>query len=425
MAVTQIYTAVPNDVITAARWNNEFGNIYNNGTAIAFPATSNISLQGFTLTLDSSGVTTLSSAATIGFSLTPGSKSGTPGTTGSQLNVVAHTFTDSNTAGSGTAAAYSGVSLQRPTVAAVNSAVTVTDAATLYIANSPVAGTNVTITNPYAIWVDNGAVRFDGLLETTTLKGTSALGGYIQGLTYAPAADVTNDVTIAVGMATSDNTAQTDRLTIVLTSALTKQIDAAWSVGTNQGGLDTGAVGNNDYYIWLIMRPDTGVVDALFSLSSTSPTMPTSYTFKRLIGWIKRETAANVPFLTYELSGGGLDFTYVTSRGDVDLANTLTTSRRTDALSVPLTFSTIAKVRLGIVDAAAVIAIVQNPDEADAAPSATVAPGSTIRTDVAGVSSWSDYNIRTSATGTIASRSGTATADGYDVVTYGFMWSRR
>lgn len=30
MALTQVYTAVPNDVITAARWNNEFGNIYNN-----------------------------------------------------------------------------------------------------------------------------------------------------------------------------------------------------------------------------------------------------------------------------------------------------------------------------------------------------------------------------------------------------------
>ncbi len=30
MAITQIYTAVPGDVITAARWNNEFGNIYNN-----------------------------------------------------------------------------------------------------------------------------------------------------------------------------------------------------------------------------------------------------------------------------------------------------------------------------------------------------------------------------------------------------------
>lgn len=30
MAITQLYTAIAGDVITAARWNNEFGNIYNN-----------------------------------------------------------------------------------------------------------------------------------------------------------------------------------------------------------------------------------------------------------------------------------------------------------------------------------------------------------------------------------------------------------
>lgn len=30
MAITQVYTAIPGDVITATRWNNEFGNIYNN-----------------------------------------------------------------------------------------------------------------------------------------------------------------------------------------------------------------------------------------------------------------------------------------------------------------------------------------------------------------------------------------------------------
>lgn len=34
MAITQIYTAVAGDVITAARWNNEFGNIYNNLTSL-------------------------------------------------------------------------------------------------------------------------------------------------------------------------------------------------------------------------------------------------------------------------------------------------------------------------------------------------------------------------------------------------------
>ena len=32
------------------------------------------------------------------------------------------------------------------------------------------------------------------------------------------------------------------------------------------------------YHVWLIKRADTGVVDALFSLSATAPTMPANYT---------------------------------------------------------------------------------------------------------------------------------------------------
>lgn len=48
MATTQIYTAIPNDVITAARWNNEFGNIYDNavfGGIIATGSTAERSLE--------------------------------------------------------------------------------------------------------------------------------------------------------------------------------------------------------------------------------------------------------------------------------------------------------------------------------------------------------------------------------------------
>lgn len=65
MAVAQLYTAAPNDVITAARWNNEFGNIYNNGTTIAFPLTTAVSFNGQTITLDNAGANTLTAASGI------------------------------------------------------------------------------------------------------------------------------------------------------------------------------------------------------------------------------------------------------------------------------------------------------------------------------------------------------------------------
>jgi hypothetical protein len=211
---------------------------------------------------------------------------------------------------------------------------------------------------------------------------------------------------------------------MVLASALTKQLDAAWAVGTNAGGLDTGAIGNNDYYIWLIMRSDTGVVDALFSTSSSSPSMPANYDYKRLIGWFKREAGAITAFKTYESYGGSLDFLWASPTLDVNLAATLTTSRRTDAVRVPLTFTTIANLNVAIDDASAALVYVYCPDLTDVAPSATAAPLRSIQN--ASTVSTAGYNlqIRTSSTGTIASRA-TVTVDNYYVSTLGFQWARR
>lgn len=97
------------------------------------------------------------------------------------------------------------------------------------------------------------------------------------------ATDAANDIDIAAGTAWASNVDAGLRLT----STLTKRLDASWSVGTNQGGLDTGSKANSTWYhVWLIRRSDTGVVDALFSTNATSPTMPTNYDQRRRIGSI-------------------------------------------------------------------------------------------------------------------------------------------
>lgn len=245
---------------------------------------------------------------------------------------------------------------------------------------------------------------------------------YMQGLTYSNnAGDATNDIDIAVGSARD----ATDAIDMVLTSALTKRSDATFVVGTGQGGLDTGAVGNSDYYIWLIKRSDTGVVDAIFSLSNTAPTMPASYDYKRLIGWIKRVGGTIVAFHTYETEGGGLEMNWDSPTLDVDLAATLTTTRRTDAVKVPLNFSVEAHLNVQFLDAVVSIAWVYCPDQTDLAPSATAAPLFNEVNQVAGVGSGGQLRVRTSATGTIAARAGTATIDNYRVATMGFRWARR
>ena len=165
MALSQLYDAQTGDTITAARWDNEFGNIYNNGTDVAFPLTKAVSFAGYTITWDSAGVTTMISSASQAWQMTPGAKSGTPSTTGGVLNIVASTYTDNNTAGSGTATAFAAYAFQRPTLAATNASVTTTNAAVIYVVNDVAAGTNETLTNTYAIWVDAGNCRFDGQIH--------------------------------------------------------------------------------------------------------------------------------------------------------------------------------------------------------------------------------------------------------------------
>lgn len=232
--------------------------------------------------------------------------------------------------------------------------------------------------------------------------------------------DPVNDVDISAGAARDSTNA-----TNILLSAITKRLDAAWAVGSGSGGLDTGAIANADYYIWAIKRSDTLVTDALFSLSSTAPTMPANYDSKRLIGWFKRVGATIVLFHTYEIEGGGLELNWDSPTLDVNLANTLTTARRTDAVKVPLNFSVTAHLNVLLFDATAPAeAWIYCPDQTDLAPATGGAPlANIVSATTRGV--LQQMKVRTSAAGLIAARADLATVDSYLVVTAGFTWARR
>ena len=67
--------------------------------------------------------------------------------------------------------------------------------------------------------------------------------------------------------------------------------------------MDTGSVANNTWYhVHLIKRPVTGVVDVLFSLSATAPTLPTSYTIFRRIGSMRTDGSARWRRLSVDYS---------------------------------------------------------------------------------------------------------------------------
>jgi hypothetical protein len=155
----------------------------------------------------------------------------------------------------------------------------------------------------------------------TTVKG------HIHGLTLSNnTTDATNDIDIAAGEATST---EATPVLMILASALTKRLDAGWAVGTGNGGLDTGSIADTTYHVWLIRRSDTGVVDALFSTSASSPTMPTNYDQKRRIGSIMRASSTIRGFVQY-----GDQFRWKDPVGDV-AATDPGTSAVTRTLSVP------------------------------------------------------------------------------------------
>ena len=101
--------------------------------------------------------------------------SATPSLVGKYLSISASTLTDSGTAGSGTLTNAVFNSIAAPTLAATNTLVTTTNAYTMYIAGAPIAGTNETITNKYALGINTGAAASKGLVVQGAASQTGNL----------------------------------------------------------------------------------------------------------------------------------------------------------------------------------------------------------------------------------------------------------
>jgi hypothetical protein len=175
----------------------------------------------------------------------------------------------------------------------------------------------------------SGDLTVSGTTTLATADSTDPFAprSYLAGLGLSNGTDSDHDIDIAAGMCRDGG----DAATLRLTSAITKQIDAAWSVGDDAGGIDTGAVANNTWYaIWLIRRSDTGVVDALFSTSASSPTMPTNYDQKRRIGWVRTNGSANI--IGFLQTGDTFEWTDPNTNGLDESDTAVTTSESTITL---------------------------------------------------------------------------------------------
>jgi hypothetical protein len=196
--------------------------------------------------------------------------------------------------------------------------------------------------------------------------------GHIGGLTTANGSDAVNDIDVSPGEA-SDTT---QAAVMELGSTITKQLDAAWAVGNNAGGRDTGAIANGTWHVFLIRRSDTAVVDVLFSLSPSAPTMPASYDQKRRIGSFIRSGGSILAFTQV-----GDEFLLGTAVLDVN-ANNPGTSAVLRTLTVPTGLKVVAFGTAALFSTATdSLGLITSPDQTDAAPSETVSPLATLRAD--------------------------------------------
>lgn len=127
---------------------------------------------------------------------------------------------------------------------------------------------------------------------------------YLAGLTLSNnGSDATNDIDIAAGVC-KDSTNAVD----ITCAAMTKQLDAGWAAGTNQGMRNSGAaITNTTYHIYAVSKAD-GTQDYYAHTSTTVSTVITalqaesggaSYLYARRIGSILRESGAIVAFTQY------------------------------------------------------------------------------------------------------------------------------
>lgn len=188
------------------------------------------------------------------------------------------------------------------------------------------ANTTPLITDIMAIVDDPGGTPLSQKITLQDLARLFVPRGHLWGLTMSNAADTANDITVAAGEAKDE--ANTENM--ILSASITKRLDAAWTVGDNQGGLNTGAEANSTWYeVHLIKRVDTGVVDVMFTTTANRATLPTNYTLQRRIGWIRNDAGGAILQFTQVNDL----FTLTTQINDV--AATLTSTAAQVTLTVP------------------------------------------------------------------------------------------
>ena len=197
----------------------------------------------------------------------------------------------------------------------------------------------------------------------------------IQGISYLPqkitiannTSDPNNDIDFSGGnFVFSDFSGQ------AYVPAMTKRLDANWTAGTNQGGLDTGTKqANTPYYGYAIYNPTTNVADYIFSASKTSPTLPSGFTKKEYKGACHTDGSANIRQGTWTYGKSQYSFIYSVNISDLAITNP-GTSAGLYPMSVPAgpnVFSLAIYAHVQISPGSSLFGLFSSPYQTDSVPS--------------------------------------------------------
>lgn len=249
------------------------------------------------------------------------------------------------------------------------------------------------------------------------ITSLAILPGYLFGCNMSTAGSSAT-MSIAAGRATDSTGLQSMALTTLAKTT------AAWAVGTAAGGLDTGAIANNTWYhFYVIRRPDTGVVDVVFSTNATTPTLPANYTQFRRIGSGRTNGLAQwTPFVQ-----DGDYFRWLTAVADVSGSVNPGSAPITVTLTTPLGVSTFANLNIRIVDTAGPNYSLLVTDLAANAevPAIGASPFAHATAPAANVQAVANINVRTNTSSQVrAQLSSSAASTVYSIITNGWTDTR-
>jgi hypothetical protein len=199
---------------------------------------------------------------------------------------------------------------------------------------------------------------------------------WIDGLIISNDTDTLHDISIAAGECRNTGN-DTD---IRLSSALVKQIDANWALGTNQGGFPSGLSLSADtwYHVFVIYNPTSDITDAGFDTSLTATNLLSDamgYTKYRRIGSILTDGSSDI----IQFFQRGNLFLWKTPILDLSLLNIITTTASTHTLSVPIGINVNAIFNILQEDTTTnIITYISSLNTNDLAPSLTISPLATI-----------------------------------------------